>query len=425
VDITDAQLKEIKVYMRLILFRGTCILLLCILGLFLGNAPTALADGGAPNLAYVAGGGKGIAVVDVVKQDATGSIAVGGDPAMILLSLDGRFLYVTQPLSGRVAIVATSTGATVCTAKVPGQPTLLALDNNDNTFFAAGNGASSITALDMNNCNVKHMYTVPGHVYGLAVAVIGTSLPSGSHSQLWVADDTSLTIFDAANGQQLGNVPIAGGPHYITIPPGASVYTTTKDGNVLAVNLASHNVTTLYSGGPFGPMDYDETTGQIYVPDRQHKQLVVLNPLYGGMPAPPEPSRVITLDAQPQAIAITNDGQLGFAALDDGTVAMLDIPAHMLITTIRVGGTPRFIITGLYPPPPLPLVPNTPQASYYLLIALNIAGYAVVVILLVVPIALFVIYSRAQRKAVQGQETANQVSGATDRDRTSLPDRKP
>src|SRR5579859_3727098 len=91
--------------MRLVLLRGLCILFLCILGLSLQGAPVALADGGAPNLAYVAGGNKGIAVVDVVKQGVTGTIPVSGDPAMILLSLDGRFLYVTQPLLGRVAIV--------------------------------------------------------------------------------------------------------------------------------------------------------------------------------------------------------------------------------------------------------------------------------------------------------------------------------
>lgn len=412
--------------MRLLLFRGWCILLLCFLGIFVLNDTTALADGGAPNLAYVAGAGRGIAVVDVVKQGVTGSLAVGGDPAMILLSLDGRFLYVTQPLLGRVEIVAASTGATICTAKVPGQPTLLALDANDNTFFAAGNGASSVTALDMNNCNVKHTYAVQGHVYGLAIAVIGTSLPSGTNSQLWVADDTSLTIFDAAGGQQLGNIPIAGGPQYITIPPGATIYTTTRDGHVLAVDLAaSHNVTTLYSGGTFGPMDYDATTGQIYVPDQEQKQLVVLDPLSSGMPALQEPSRLIPLGAQPLSIAITNDGQLGFAALDDGTVVMIDVPAHAVITTIRVGGNPRFIITGLYPPAALPLVPNTPQASYYLSIALTILGYAIVVVLLVVPITLFVVYSKRQRKALQEQGSAQQMSKAIDGDRTSPPDNKP
>ena len=29
---------------------------------------------------------------------------------------------------------------------------------------------------------------------------------------------------------------------------------------------------------------------------------------------------------------------------------MLDVPAHSIVTSIAVGGTPHFIITGLYPP---------------------------------------------------------------------------
>lgn len=389
--------------------------LLCCLGLCLLPASRVLADGGAPNLAYVAGGGKGISIVDVGKQGVAGSISVSGDPHMILLSLNGGFLYVAQPRLGRVAIVAAGTGDTICTAKVPGQPTLLALDTNNNTFFAAGNGASSVIALDTSNCNVKRTYTVRGHVYGLAIANIGTSLPSGYNSQLWVADDTSLTIFDDSNGRLLGDVPIAGGPQYISIPPGSSVYTTTRDGNVLTVDLASHKITPLYAGGPFGPMDYDETTGQIYVPDRQHKQLVVLDPVNSGMPAPAEPKRVIALNASPEAIAITNDGQLGFAALDNGTVVMLDIPAHIVITTIHVGGHPRFVITGLYPPP----LVKTPQQAAFLDVVLNVGAYIIIAVLLIVPIMLFVRYSRVQRRTVQGQEATKRESGAMDTDRTS------
>jgi DNA-binding beta-propeller fold protein YncE len=367
--------------------------LLGCLGLLL-TSPIALADGGAPNLAYVAGGSNGISVVDVLQQGVTGSISVSGDPHMILLSLDGRFLYVTEPQLGRVAIISARTGATVCIADIPGQPTLLALDSNGNTFFAAGNGASTITALDTNNCNVKHKYTVAGHVYGLAVAYISGYSSSGSHAQLWVADDTSLTIFDSSGGQQLGNVPITGGPQYLSIPPGSSVYTTTRDGNVLAVNLVTHKITQLYAGGSFGPMDFDEITGQIYVPDQQHKQLVIFDPVNSGMPAPSEPSRIIPLDAQPQSIAITNDGQLGFAALDNGTVAMLDIPAHHVLISIQVGGTPRFVITGLYPP----ALGTTPQETDFLKNVLTIGAYVIIAALLIVPLVLFRRYSVAQRK---------------------------
>src|SRR5216684_2338896 len=71
----------------------------------------AYADGGAPNLAYVAGTAKGISVID--------NFTMGGDSEAIYLSLDGRFLYVTQPTSGHVNMLAAKTGQTICGANVP------------------------------------------------------------------------------------------------------------------------------------------------------------------------------------------------------------------------------------------------------------------------------------------------------------------
>src|SRR6185437_2092872 len=88
----------------------------------------AYADGGAPNLAYVAGTAKGISVIDISQQKVITTFSLNGDPHMVYLSLDGRFLYIAQPTLGRVTLLATKTGQTVCTANVPGQPTLLAFD---------------------------------------------------------------------------------------------------------------------------------------------------------------------------------------------------------------------------------------------------------------------------------------------------------
>ncbi|HEY4387090.1 MAG TPA: hypothetical protein VGN34_21750, partial [Ktedonobacteraceae bacterium] len=61
-------------------------------------------------------------------------------------------------------------------------------------------------------------------------------------------------------------------------------------------------------------------------------------------------ARIFHLSSSPQSVAITSDGQLGFVALASGQVVMLDIPGRSIISSILVGGTPRFIITGLYPP---------------------------------------------------------------------------
>src|SRR5207247_8995895 len=104
-------------------------------------------------------------------------------------------------------------------------------------------------------------------------------------------------------------------------------------------------------GGQFGPMDYDATTGEVYVPDRQHNQLDVLAPIVADTTVTQqEPVRIIPLSSSPQSVAITSDGQLGFVALSNGQVLMLDVPSRSIITSIGVGGTPHFIITGLYPP---------------------------------------------------------------------------
>jgi DNA-binding beta-propeller fold protein YncE len=98
-------------------------------------------------------------------------------------------------------------------------------------------------------------------------------------------------------------------------------------------------------------MDYDANTGEVYVPDRMHNQLDVLAPIVADTTVTQqEPARIIPLNSSPQSVAITSDGQLGFVALSNGQVLMLDVPRRSIVTNVPVGGTPHFIITGLYPP---------------------------------------------------------------------------
>ncbi len=354
---------------------------------------TVRADGGAPNLAYVAGTTQGISTIDIGQQKVTGTISVGGDPHSVVLSLDGRFLYVAQPTLGRVTMLAARTGQTICTANVPGQPTLLTFDTTPgaNMLYAAGNGDASVSAIDSTNCAIKHTYRTGGPVYGIAVAQISSGSSGTTSDQIWVSGTTALTIFDAT-GKQLDTIPIAGGPQYLTIPLGTMVYVTTRQGSVDAVDIGTHRVFTLLTGGAFGPMDYDAITGEVYAPDRLNKQLDVLTPLNSGTTAVPrEPDRTYSLGVAPQSVAITSDGQLGFVALSGGNVAMLDVPGHQIVNTIFVGGTPHFIITGLYPP----VVGTTPQEASIWSTVINILAYAFVIALFIVPLLLFRRYSRA------------------------------
>src|SRR5579884_2046558 len=91
--------------------------LLCMLCLLLiVSSPSARADGGAPQLAYVAGGGQGVSVIDIAQRRVTRTMALAGKPRTVLLSLDGHALYVAQPAIGRVSIIAAKTEQTICPA---------------------------------------------------------------------------------------------------------------------------------------------------------------------------------------------------------------------------------------------------------------------------------------------------------------------
>src|SRR5437764_4173024 len=119
-------------------------------------------------------------------------------------------------------MLAAKTGETICTANIPGQPSLLAFDPtpNANMLYAAGNGDASVSAIDPTNCKITRTFKTAGAVYGLAVAVVATA---GHGDQLCVADTNAVMIFDTLSGQELGNIAIPGGPQYISIPVGTTV----------------------------------------------------------------------------------------------------------------------------------------------------------------------------------------------------------
>ena len=116
------------------------------------------ADGGAPQLAYVAGAAAGISVIDIAQRRVTATVTVAGDPHTVLLSPDGHALYITQPALGKVAVLAAKTGKVLCTASLPGQPSLLALSLNATVLYAAGPGDTHVRALDPTTCAVQRIF---------------------------------------------------------------------------------------------------------------------------------------------------------------------------------------------------------------------------------------------------------------------------
>jgi YVTN family beta-propeller protein len=326
----------------------------------------AYADGGAPNLTYVVGGGPhgdDLVVVDIGQRRVTGHVHLGGDPRAVMLSLDGRFVYVAQAASNDVAVVDAHTLQVVGTMPTGRTPSAMALDTMLNGYLYAANSTSNtVTVFDLGRQRAIATIAVGKHPSGIAIASPASGISEGDDGEVYVTntDDNTVSVISEHHQRVIAVIPVPGGPLGVVVPASGGVaYAGTRAGAIVALSLASHRALgTLLQlkGSATGAMDYDAVTGQIYVPDPTGGVVDVLRPVSvddaGAAPSlPAEPARTLNLRGGPAAVAITFDGAFGFVAQrDTGRVTMLDVGTQKTLTTLTVGGAPRAIITGAYPP---------------------------------------------------------------------------
>jgi YVTN family beta-propeller protein len=336
----------------------------------LSQAPaTAFADGGAPNLAYVTGGGasgSALTVVDIAKRQVTAQIPIGGGPTGVALSGDNRFAYVTESTANSLAIMDAHAQRVVDHMALGHQPTAILADPvaSFNLLIVSESGDDTVVLLNVDTRKVLSRLHVGHHPAGLGLAAPGSGIASDipSEAEIYVANTASdsVTVISTLQRKVIAQIPVPGGPVHVTIPAtGGVAYVGTQSGTVVALSLARHQVLgTLLRlpSGPIGAMDYDAITNQIYVPAPSSAVVAVLAPASagrgGGSPTlPSEPQRTLPLTGGPNAVAITSDGAFGFVTEHaTGRLDMLDVPSHSVLTSLRVGGSPQAVITGAYPP---------------------------------------------------------------------------
>jgi YVTN family beta-propeller protein len=412
---------------------GVC----CLLGLSiaaLGTPSSARADGGAPNVAYVVGGGGDsgdLTAIDIAQRQMTWRMHVGGDPRAVLLSVDSRFAYIAQAGAAAVAVVDTHAEKVVATIPVGRSPSALALDiGTTGDLFVANTGSASVTVIDPQTQRALATVPVGQQPTGLAVAGAGSGIANTSDAEVYVANSGSdtISVLSATRRATIATIPAPGGPQSVVIPAaGGIAYVGTRAGSVLALSLSDHRLLgTLLRlrGSAAGLMDYDVVTGQVYVPDQAGGMVDVLRPASagsGGAPAnlPGEPARALPFDGGPIAVAITFDGAFGFVAEHDaGRVVMFDVAAHHTLATVTIGGSPRAIITGAYPP-----ILSQQAAGI-----VGVLLYGVIGVILLVVIVFYLRYAQrmqarassasAGAKPTSGAGEAGEASGAGDSDGT-------
>ena len=368
------------------------------------SSPAAHADGGAPNLAYVVGGGShgdDLVVVDIAQRKVAWSLSLGSQPRGVVLSADGRFAYVTEADANRVAIVDARAQQVIGSVAVGAGPAAIAADPMGGLYslFVANTKSNTLNQVDAGTRQIRATVTVGQQPVALAVATPMSGIQdSGDPStrEVYVANRASqtLSVITASDSNKsagasgsgdlklTATIPLPEPPCALTVPgTGGIAYVATCPGKVLAIGLASHRVLGVLLpdlGGAPGMTDYDAITGQIYVPVPTKNQVVILRPAGlgadGRLVAPAEPLRTLTFAGGPAAVAITFDGALGFVAeRDGGNVDEIDVTTRNRLGGVFVGGAPLAIITGPYPPALNREASGTVTAWVYGVFALGLA----------------------------------------------------
>lgn len=312
--------------MRLLL---ACPLLACLL--LLAGAPQAWAA-----QAFVTNQGDDtVSVVDTVSGLVVQTVAVGSKPAGVAVSPDGSRVYVTNPESRSLTILARADGRLTRLADVPAGagPLGVVAGLRDGRVFVADWYGATVAVLGPDGA---------GGLALLSTVAVGQS-PSGlavddGGGRLYVANRESdtVSVVDVATLGVVATVPVGRAPFGVTVQGGRVFVANVQSSDVSVIDVA-----TLAELGrlPVGAFPYAVAVtpdgSRILVTNQHSGTLSVFDGAYRPLPD-------IAVGEYPEGIALSADGARAYVALwMDNRLAEVDVASGTVLRRITVGESPR------------------------------------------------------------------------------------
>ncbi|WP_250035697.1 beta-propeller fold lactonase family protein [Paractinoplanes maris] len=274
----------------------------------------------------------------VAKPRVTGTIRVGAEPEGVVVSPDGRTIYVANQDSRILSIVDAATRK-VTPVTLRNTPRFVAVSRDGNTVFASmyeddKHTGSGVAVVDTRSGKVLR-YLDTGHMpYTLAVA---------PDNKLWVPihSDGRLEIFSSGTLRMIAELPVSPNPHAVGFSSDQMrAFTANHESNAVAV--------------------VDMRTNKVIrsIPVARAPHSIAVSPdgrraLVAGYEAD-QANLIDTVTLQrtgpfkvgrdPQSVAFSADSRYGYTVNEgDGTVSVLDGRTGAITATVKVGKSPRTI----------------------------------------------------------------------------------
>ncbi len=299
-----------------------------------------------------------VAVLDTGTNRVLSTISVPTGPHGLVVTPDGRTVYVSSDGDSKVSVIDTTTDKVVKTIEVGQMPHGLALTPDGHWVLVAVFGASQVVFIDTTSNQVSAQVSVP-NPHNIAIS------PDGRVAYVAAQKPGAfgLSILSLADKKQIDNIPLDKTPRALNFSPdGKQLYFTLAGVDAVQVlDPATNQVVTQIPVGasPHHPLfTHDGKYGLVV--SQGPGELAILNPASNSVVKTVKVGKQphwIGIDAKEDTAWVTNEGS--------NDVSVVNIDTGELITTVPVGNAPRKIVVQ-------PQVPTMGQAGFNT----TIAGFA-------------------------------------------------
>ncbi len=278
-----------------------------------------------------------VAVIDTSTNQVLSTIPVPAGPHGMVITHDGRWVYVSSDGDSKVSVIDTSTDKVVNTIEVGKSPHGLALTPDGKLVLVADFGTSQVVFIDTASNQVVGQVAVPSP-HNIAISPDGHTAYVAAQKQ----GATALAVLNIDNKTQVGSVPLAHTPRALNFSPDGKLLYFTLAG-VDAVQVLDPATNQVTAQIPVGASPHHP----LFTPDGQLALVVSQGPgevdiIQTDLNAVID---VAPVGRMPHWIAINSQGTTAWVTNEaSNTVSVVDIGKGVVTATIPVGNAPRKIV---------------------------------------------------------------------------------
>ena len=289
-----------------------------------------------------------VAVIDTGSDRVLGRVPVPTGPHGIVITPDGRWVFVSSDGDSKVSIIDTSSDSLVASIEVGASPHGLAITPDGRLVLAAVFGASAVAFIDTASRQVVARLPAD-NPHNIALSPDGRT----AYVAVQKAGALGLAVLDVPSRSQVGFVPLDKTPRALSVSPdGKSLYFTLAGSDAVQVlDTARRALVRQIPVGASPHLPLATPDGKrVLVVSQGPGELYILDAMQSTV------SAHLSVGAQPHWIALTPDGRRALVT-DEGSndVSLVDLGSLAKTGSIPVGNAPRKIAIQ---PAPLPAGPT-------------------------------------------------------------------